>query len=187
MSKNTKQLDYSADSGRQTTPILRTRRNTGMLNPTPSNSKLMIGKQESPYTRIQNITKTRSSSNLKNKTPIKLKNVSPNRLSNYSLALQSNDSKRSLFERKENNETRQTSLGNSYQDTKKETFIENLEKLQKESNLIEIKLHEKLNEYTNNSKSMNSLKKLDIFRNIFEEVIQKDKAFSGILGKIKIM
>ena len=187
MSKNAKQLDHSVDSGRPITPIIRTRRNNGILNPTPSHAKLMIGKQESPYSRIQSITKTRSTSNLKNKSPMKLKTVSPNRSSNYSIALKSNDSKRSLFERKENNESKQTSLSNSYQETKKESIIDKLGKLKKESNLIEIKLNERLTEYQNSSDSTNSLKKLDIFRSSFDEIIQKDKVFSSILAKIKAM
>lgn len=185
MSKVFKSSDPSPDSNRPITPVLRTRRNNGLLNPTPSNAKLMIGKQESPYSQIQSISKTRSSSNLKNKSPIRFKNVSPNRCSNQSIVLKSNDSKRSLFERKQSTASKHSSLSNSYHDSKDIT-TEKLANYQKEASILEVKLNDILNDYQKKPESTQTTKKIfEIHKKIFEEVIQKDKIFGGILIKIK--
>ena len=186
MSKNGKQLEPSIDSGRPITPILRTRRTNVMLNPTPSSSKLMIGKQDSPYSQIQSITKTRSSSNLKNKSPLKFKNVSPHRSSNHSIALKSSESKRVLFDRKENTTSKQTTLNNSYGEHTETNIDKRLSLYQKESTTIEIKLHERLNQLQDGADSaINNAKALEIYQQAFDEVITKDKIFSSILSKIK--
>ena len=182
MSKNPKQLEPSADSNRPITSILRTRRNNGVLNQTPSHAKLMIGNKESPYSQIQSITKTRSSSNLKAKSPIRLKNLSPNR-SNFSIALKSDDSKRNIIEKKKNL-SKNSSLSNSFIDGK-EILTEKLAFYQKEASFLEIKLNGMLNELKNNADSSKHKPVFDIHKEVFEELIQKDKIFGPILSKIK--
>ena len=146
----------------------------------------MIGKQDSPYSKIQSITKTRSSSNLKSKSPIKFRNVSPHRSSNNSMALKSSESKRVLFDRKENSSSKQTTLNTSYNESREVGVDKQLSLYQKESTTIEIKLHERLNQLQNDSDAvLNNVKALEIYQQVFDEVISKDKIFSSILSKIK--
>lgn len=179
MSKNGKQLDPVVDSSRPSTPLLRTRRKVGLLNPTPSNAKLMIGKHNSPYSKIQSITKTRSTSNLKNRSAIKFKNVSPNRSSNHSIALKSSESKRVLFEKKENNSVKHSLLSGSVHENQ-DFSLEHLSKFHKESTNVELRLNEKLSQSTTDP-----IKVLEIYREAFSEVISKDKIFGNVLSRIK--
>lgn len=166
-----------------------------MLSHVPS-SKLMIGKQESPYNQPQTMIKTRSSSNLKSRcatnsigsssraTPtaisqIKLKNISPSRLANIPPSITPIESKIKL----KKNPKIHHSMGNSYIELKdSENFQINLEEVYN----IELKLSDRLrliSTYRDNSEKNEKL--LEVHKDIFNEIISKDKNFGRVLKKIK--
>lgn len=174
MSKILKSSDISTDSNRQITPLIKTKRTGTLLNPAQSSSKLMIGRQESPYSKLQSISKTRSSSNLKKNSEIKLKQISPNRYSALSSVLNSSESKRSIQTKKP---SKNSSLSKSFNENK-EILTEKTSDYQKDANLIEIKLNEKLKNFKGKKEIWN------VYKEIFIDVIKKDKIFSAILEKI---
>ena len=180
MSKNTKINENSSDSYRAS--IIKSRRANQMLNPTPSSSKLMIGKQESPYSKIQGITKTRSSSSLKAKAQIKLKNISPARFSNIPNVLQSNDSKRIILDTKS---TSNNSLSHSFTELK-DYNSENLHSSTQEALHIDQRLTERLKDLQTCRDSFSrSERAQSIYKSIFNEVILKAKPFASTLKKIQ--
>lgn len=183
MSKKSRLLEPSLDSSRPLTPMIRTRRNNALLNPTPSSSKLMIGNKESPYSQIQSIAKANSSSNLKQRPQLRLKKASPSRLSNHSTILKVNDSKHSLLDKRDLSTSKHSSPGNSLNDYK-EILTEKLANYQKEASFIEIHLNEKL-QNTNLDHKQNLEKKFEIYRDVFDEVIKKDIVFAAVLQRIK--
>lgn len=167
-----------------------------MLNHAPSN-KLMIGKQESPYYQPITMIKTRSSSNLKPRglsnsnnsssrvTPtgssqIKLKNISPSRLANISTVITPTEPKITI---KKKNPKIHNSMGHSYIELKdSENFQSSLE----DAYIIEVKLSDRLkiaNTYRDGSDKHEKL--LEVYKDIFNEVILKDKSFGRVLKKIK--
>lgn len=175
MSKILKSSDISLDSNRAITPLIQTKRKNTHLNPAQSSTKLMIGRQESPYSKLQSITKTRSSSNLKKNSEIKLKQISPNRYSSITSVLNTSESKRKLLSKKPS--TKNNSLSKSFHEAK-ELLTEKSSDYQKDANLIEVKLNEKLKNFKGKKEAWN------VYKEIFVDVIKKDKSFSGILERI---